>query len=85
MSKPGYVWDHATRAWKAIDYRGMSDEDLKKRRDHAADRAAEALAQLEAFLPAATAQSLLNRGADDLVDLLIKIAKNAPEALTGTF
>jgi len=82
-NKAGYEWDALKRRWKPVDYIGMTDEAMKARREVADDKAAELKAQVEALIPAVAAQALLNKGADELIDLMVKLAKKAPEALLG--
>ena len=82
-SRPGFEWDALRRVWKPVDYMSMSVEQLAERRRLADDRAAETEAQLKGLLPQSAAQALLNKGADEVYDLLIKLAKKAPEMLLG--
>lgn len=77
----GMEWDPVARAWKPVDYIGMTPEQLQARRDAASDRVAEVKAQVKGLLPEAAGQALLNKGAEELLEVLIKLAKKAPVAL----
>lgn len=79
--KAGYEWDLVNRRWKPVNYLDMTDEQLQERRDQADDRLEEISCQVKTFIPVAKAQKLLNMSADELMDLLVKLAKKTPEAL----
>lgn len=81
--KPGYEWDPVNRRYKPVDYLSLSPEELQERRDKADDRVEEVKAQVEAILPAAEASKLLHKGMEELQDLIITVAKKAPEVLLG--
>jgi hypothetical protein len=59
----------------------MSASDLQQRRDSADNRVEEVTAQVEALLPAVAAQSLLNKGADELQDIVLNAIKKAPRLI----
>ena len=78
---PGLEWDALRGKWIPVDYTRLSEDQLRVRRELASNREAELEAQLKGFIPASAAQALLNKGAIGLQDLLIKLAKKAPETL----
>ena len=80
-NKSGMYWDAVSRTWKSVDYINMSAKQLKERRDNASNRVDEVRAQVKGMLPEAAGQALLNKGADELLEILIKLAKKAPSAL----
>lgn len=82
-TKAGLEWDALRRSWRPVDYTKLTVEQLADRRSKAEDIMKETEAQLHGLLPAAAAQHLLNRGANDLYTLIIKLAVKAPEALLG--
>lgn len=80
-NRPGFEWDPVKRTWKPIDYMSMTVDQLADRREASENRAAETEAQLRGLLPQAAAQALLNKTADQVYDLLIKLARKSPEIL----
>lgn len=81
--KAGFEWDALRRQWKPCDYTKMTVEQLAERRSTAAFQQDEIEAQIKGLLPASAAQALLQRSSYGLYDLLIKLAKQAPETLLG--
>ena len=81
--RPGLVWDALNRKWMPVDYTKLTIEQLEQRQKDAVDRHKEMEAQLKALLPVAASQSLLNKSMLELQSLLIKLAKQAPQALLG--